>query len=71
MSAHWHFTVVGDVVQLRARFEGPGGMVGDAFDEIRPGQSLHGLSFDELKKAGAGVVEIADDGKAKIGRAET
>jgi hypothetical protein len=70
MSGKWFFTTApdGDVIELRARFEGPGGLIGDAFDEIRPGMLVHGVSFEELKRAGSGVVRVTGPGKARIVR---
>jgi hypothetical protein len=66
MSGRWFFTRgEGDVIELRARFEGEGGMVGDAYDEIRPGQKALNVTHQELFAAGAGVLVI-EDGKARI-----
>jgi hypothetical protein len=50
------------LIHLRARFEGPDGIVGDAFDEIKPGQNFRNLTYDQLKRAGAGTIRVNADG---------
>jgi hypothetical protein len=61
MTGQWffHTTAAGDIV-LRARFEGDEGMVGDADEILRPGDTFHGVSFDALKAAGAGCLRLDD-----------
>lgn len=61
MTERWYFTMDGETVVLRARFEGDGGMVGDAFDECHPGGDWGGLSYDELRAAGAGSVVVINE----------
>jgi hypothetical protein len=56
----WFFETVGDVVHLDARLE-DGDMLGDAHTEVRQGEDFFGVSYDALRKAGGGVVEIVDD----------
>jgi hypothetical protein len=65
MTARWFFTRVGDVIEMRARFEADDGTRGDAYDELRPGQSALNVTHQELFAAGAGVLVI-EDGKARI-----
>jgi hypothetical protein len=64
VSERWYFHLEGETVVLRARLEGDG-LLGDAFSEIRPGQNALGLSYEELRAAGAGTVVIRN-GKARI-----
>ncbi len=66
MSARWFFSTDGGTVHLMARFEGEDGMIGDAHRELKPGMSFRGIPHAELMKAGAGVVEIGEDGEAEI-----
>ena len=55
-----------NLVVIQARAEGPGGMVGDATWEIRPGESLcDGFSFEELLGMGLGEFEVPDDDEAE------
>jgi hypothetical protein len=65
MSGEYYFFEAGHSIILQARMEGRGGMLGDALEEIRPGQSFRGLSYQELKDAKAGKITIAG-GKAHI-----
>ena len=59
MSEKWFFSRGdGDVVELRARFEDDDGTVGDAFNQIRPGQKALNVTYEELLAAGAGVLLI-------------
>jgi hypothetical protein len=37
-----------DIILIRARAEGPGGMIGDYSEEVLPGGSAFGLTYDEL-----------------------
>ena len=62
---NWFFELVGDTVQLQARLE-DGEMLGDAYTEIHEGDDFHGVSFDALRDAGSGVVEVDDDGIGQI-----
>jgi hypothetical protein len=50
---------------LRSRVEGDDGTIGDAFDEIRPGEKAFGLTYEELFDAEAGVLVIEDE-RARI-----
>jgi hypothetical protein len=65
MTARWFFSRVGDVIEMRARFEADDGTIGDAFQEVRRGEKAYGLTYQELFAAGAGVLVI-EDGKAQI-----
>jgi hypothetical protein len=51
-----------DEIEVRARAESPG-VIGDALEVIKPGESYRNLSYDELRAYGSGVLEIDDDGK--------
>ena len=63
MTASWHFNVDGKgVVHLQARFEGHDGTVGDAHDVVEPGESFHNLTYEQLKRAGAGTIRVKADG---------
>jgi hypothetical protein len=44
---------------------GPGGMIGDAFHDVKPDESMLNLSYDELAAAVAGRVVI-ENGVANI-----
>jgi hypothetical protein len=46
------------LIVLNARAEEPGGALGDLHDEITPGQSFLGWSFEELKQLGTGMHDI-------------
>ena len=63
MTASWHFNVDDKgVVHLQARFEGHDGTVGDAHDVVEPGESFHNLTYEQLKRAGAGRIRVKADG---------
>ena len=62
---NWFFELVGDVVHLNARLE-DGDMLGDAHTEINEGEDFYGVSYDALRDAGSGVVEVDDDGIGQI-----
>lgn len=57
---NWFFELVGDVVHLNARLE-DGDMLGDAHTEIHKGEEFYGVSYEALKQAENGVVEVVDD----------
>ena len=42
------------VIEVRARAEGEGGMVGDLNEEVHPGESFLGWTYDELLRLGDG-----------------
>jgi hypothetical protein len=68
VSALWFFSTTKDgTVYLQARLEGDGGMIGDAVRTVREGERFCGLTHAELKKVGAGIVEVDDNG-ARIKR---
>ena len=51
----WFFAAAHNVVCFMGRFESEtGDIVGHAWPQIGPGESFHGLSYDELRAAGAG-----------------
>lgn len=56
---NWFFEMVGDVVHLDARLE-DGEMLGDAHTELHEGQEFFGVSYDALRDAKNGCVEITD-----------
>lgn len=63
MPQRWYFDVAEDEVHLVARAEGDG-IVGDARRVYRPGDvsaSPPGITYEALRAAGGGVLEIADD----------
>ena len=68
MSVQWFFYIDDkNVVQMRARAEGPGGMIGDAFHEVAEGdEDFFGVSYDEMMAQGGGVVEVSEDGVGKL-----
>lgn len=51
-------SVFEDRVLLAARVTGPGGIVGDVLQEVRPGGSYQGWSFEELRLLVNGQHEI-------------
>ena len=65
MTKKWFFYRDGDTVGMRARFEGDGGLIGDAFDQVRPGEEAFGLSYQTLFDARAGVL-IVENEQARI-----
>lgn len=62
---NFYFELVGNVVQLQARLE-DGDLLGDAYTEVRQGEDFYGISYDELRKAGSGVVELSEKGDGRI-----
>jgi len=65
---NWFFNLDDDgVVQVMARLEG-GGMLGDAREEIESGGEFCGISYDALKRARDGEIEIDENGKGRIVR---
>jgi hypothetical protein len=69
MTASWHFNVDDKgLVHLRARFEGDDGTVGDAHDVVEPGGNFHNLTYEQLKRAGAGTIRVKADGSLTMTR---
>jgi hypothetical protein len=68
MASSWFFTAYLDdgVVEIRARLESPGGIIGDLCQELRPGQHIANLTYDELAAAGAGQLKTGRDGVTRI-----
>ncbi|MCP1550696.1 MULTISPECIES: hypothetical protein [Methylorubrum] len=67
MPMRWYFHTDGDAIEMVARAEGEGGMIGDAHGRIEPNDPIlepPGLTYAALKAAGGGVLEIADDYKS-------
>jgi hypothetical protein len=63
----WFFTVEHDGnVHLQARFDGPGGMIGDVREVVRHGQEFKNLTYAQLLQAGAGMIEEAPNGLLMI-----
>jgi hypothetical protein len=69
----WFFSSEPDAIYLRARGEGVGGLIGDFQMKIGPGEKLGDLSYDDLERAGAGVVRHEAEGVwiIETGRAQT
>jgi hypothetical protein len=65
MTGVWYFHTTKDGIELLARFEGPGGMIGDARELVRPGESFLGLTHAALKAAKAGTVKVIN-GRAQV-----
>ena len=56
MSASWHFNVdAKGPIDLQARFEG-------THSEIKPGENFRNLTYEQLKRAGAGTIRVNADG---------
>ena len=62
---NWFFELVGDVVRLDARLE-DGDALGDAYTEIHEGEEFYGISYDEMKQAQSGVIEVDSDGRGQL-----
>lgn len=60
-----YLTVEKNRVLIAARAEGEG-MLGDLFEEVRPGESFWGFSYEDLKKHGSGELEISEKGKSMV-----
>ena len=65
MAERWFFHMEGRNVVVLAWATGPGGIVGDAFHDVKLGESMLNLSYDELAAAVAGRVVI-ENGVANI-----
>jgi len=65
----WMFSTRNGQVQLLARAEGAGGLVGDAREVVTRGQDFYGVPYAALIKADAGIVEVDDKGVGKISKA--
>jgi hypothetical protein len=63
---NWCFELVDDVVRLDARLEDEDGRIGDARAEVGEGEEFFGVSYDELRAAGDGIVKVGEDGNGKI-----
>jgi len=61
----WMFSTRNGQVQFLARAEGEG-IVGDAREVITRGQDFYGVSYGDLIKADAGIVEVDDKGVGRI-----
>lgn len=48
---------------LTVRAESDGGLVGDSFTDIKPGQSIFGYTFEELQELGPGGHEPKQESK--------
>ena len=56
VSASWHFNVdPKGPIHLQARFEG-------THSVIKPGQNFRNLTYEQLKRAGAGTIRVNADG---------
>jgi hypothetical protein len=61
--SRWYFHSHDDgTVRLLARFEGDGGIVGDACRDLHAGDVFYGIPHERLRKLGAGVIEVSADG---------
>ncbi len=56
-----HAVVKSSSVDVYARAEGDGGLVGDMFVEVLPGNKLLGLTYDEWRELGSGQHEISGE----------
>ena len=65
MAETWFFHMEDRNVVVLAWATGPAGMIGDAFHDVKPGESMLNLSYDELAAAVAGRVVI-ENGVANI-----
>lgn len=66
MTERWYFTTESDAIELRARAEA-GGVIGDGRERLTADSEITfppGLTFDALREARNGVIEIAEDGKS-------
>lgn len=55
-----------DRVELTMRAEGPGGMLGDARDEMRPtDEPVNGVSYGQLRALGEGLIFLPDSPRDK------
>jgi hypothetical protein len=63
MSAQWFFRFLPefDVIELRARVTGEGGLIGDMVDQLARGWRGRGTSFDELVAAAPGIILVKGD----------
>ena len=52
-----YLTLEKDHILVSARAEGDG-MLGDIFEEVRPGESFWGLSYEDLRNHGSGELEM-------------
>jgi hypothetical protein len=56
MNTSWHFNVdPKGPIHLQARLEG-------THSEIKPGQKFRNLTYEQLKRAGAGTIRVNADG---------
>lgn len=55
------FHAVGGIVQLRGRMEGEDGLVGDFYHELKPGEDIFGISYDELEQYKNGTIIMDED----------
>jgi hypothetical protein len=55
-----YLTVEPGVVRVQARLEGPGGVVGDLVRDVRPGDELFGLTYEQLAALGDGAHDVGD-----------
>jgi hypothetical protein len=63
---NWFFNLESDgVVHLMARLE-DGDAIGDAHNEVQAGEEFYGVSYDEMKQARSGRVEVDDEGRGHI-----
>ncbi len=56
--------VLGERVGYIIRGEAEG-IVAEAFDELKPGKSVWGMSYDEIVAHGSGVLELGEDRKPR------
>jgi len=46
------------VIHIQIRMGGPGGIVGDTYQAVHPGESYLGYTFEELKEMGTGSHDL-------------
>jgi hypothetical protein len=65
---NFYFNVIDGTVYLDARLEDDD-MIGDTHTELARGEKFYGVSYDDLIKAGSGVV-VVDKDKGRIAEDE-
>jgi hypothetical protein len=67
MMGRWHFSTDDrGVIHLLARFEGDGGMVGDAYHAVHPGETFCGVTYAEYYAERAGILLLRGRRRPRI-----
>jgi hypothetical protein len=56
----------GAYVQLLARAESEDGTIGDCWQVLRKGQAFYGVSYEQMRKRGGGVIQLDSEGRGYI-----